>query len=179
MFTFVFIRLTCVNVNKINGIGSGEMYRKLFTDSSYDHRKVLNAPDVIKAISQLGYTYDDIANACGLSKTMISRWVDENNKSLPTKHQLTPMLKKVGAGRVICDVEVLSPAAKQYPPIFFIISVIICALILLVPLWWLLVEPCISDIETCGKLPWYEMISFGNHELRDKFEALQSCSAEN
>ncbi|MBE4111932.1 helix-turn-helix transcriptional regulator [Vibrio parahaemolyticus] len=119
MFTFVFIRLTCVNVNKINGIGSSEMYGKLFTDSSYDHRKVLNAPDVIKAISQLGYTYDDIADACGLSKTMISRWADKNNKSLPTKHQLTPMLRKIGAGRVICDVEVLSPAAKQYPPIFF------------------------------------------------------------
>ncbi|MDE1233390.1 helix-turn-helix domain-containing protein [Vibrio aestuarianus] len=153
------------------------MFGKLFTDNSYNHRKVLNAPDVIKAIKQLGYTYEEIADNCGVSKTMISRWGSEADKSLPTKQQLTPILKKVGAGRVMCDVEILSPAARQYPPIYNVIVISILALFVLVLVWWLVVEPCASNIAVCGKLPWYEMVSFGQNELKVKFEALQNCRA--
>jgi len=155
------------------------MVKKLFSDVSYDHRKVLNSADVIKAIKQMGYSYDDIAEICGVSKTMISRWGNVNSKDSPTKKQLQPILQKIGAGRVICDVEVLSPAARKYPPIYNVISVSLLSSFILLSIWVFFVETCVSNYEKCGALPWYEMVSFSQNELKLKIEALQSCGADN
>ena len=57
MFTFVFLMFIVVNVNKINMLG-GFVLKGGFEDNSYDQRKILNAPDVIKAIKQMGYSQD-------------------------------------------------------------------------------------------------------------------------
>jgi hypothetical protein len=153
--------------------------KKLFNDVSYDDRKVLNSVDVIKAIKQMGYSYDQIGKICGVSKTMISRWGNPNIKDSPTKKQLQPVLQKVGAGRVICDVEILSPAARKYPPIYNVISVLLFGSFILLCLWFSFVESCVSNYEKCGALPWYEMVSFSQNELKLKIEALQACSADN
>ncbi|HCE3221294.1 hypothetical protein HJ202_23985 [Vibrio parahaemolyticus] len=178
MFTFVFLMFTFVNVNKINMLG-GSVLKGIFEDKSYDQRKILNAPDVIKAIKQMGYSYDQIGDICGVSKTMVSRWGKHNDKSAPTKQQLLPILNEVGRGRIMCDVEVLSPAARQFPPIYSIASVTIALSFFLAIIWVLFIEPCSSNFEVCGKLPWYEKLTFGRDELKERLELIKQCGLVN
>ncbi len=178
MFTFVFLMFTFVNVNKINMLGDSVL-KGIFEDKSYDQRKILNAPDVIKAIKQMGYSYDQIGDICGVSKTMVSRWGKHNDKSAPTKQQLLPILNEVGRGRIMCDVEVLSPAARQFPPIYSIASVTIALSFFLAIIWVLFIEPCSSNFEVCGKLPWYEKLTFGRDELKERLELIKQCGLVN
>ncbi len=139
------------------------IFSDLFRDPCYDHRKVLNSEELIKVAQFMGYHYSDMAEVCGVSKTMISNWGNPNNAAKPTYSQLGPMFEKYGRGRFRYELEPLPAAAIEYKKydeyIVNVIQIGMC-LALLVFFWFISIKPCSDNWDECKELPWYRMGSF-------------------
>ena len=85
-------------------------------DNAYNHRKVENSEDIIKVAKHMGMTYQQIAEICSVSKTMVSHWGNIHKSDKPTLKQVTPLLEYCGKGRFKLELEPLSEAAISYPP---------------------------------------------------------------
>lgn len=152
---------------------------KLFRDSSYDHRKVLNCEDIIKTARQMNHTYDEIAELCNVSKTTISNWGNLNKADKPVYNQLKPMLTAYGRGRFKCQLEPLSPAAIEYKKIYqYIASLFFIAFIGAI-IWFVFWEPCESSWGKCKQLPWYKMPSYGMLEGTEEIKAFKDWKLNN
>lgn len=144
---------------------------KLVTrDRSYDQRKVLNSDELLKTAQHFGLTYDQIGKLCGVSKTMVSNWGNPNNKSLPSRSQIDPLLREMGYGRFDCKLEALSSYANEYPKgISSAIGIILICMMLIV-VWYLCWKPCTDNWEECSALPWYQMPIYVSYKTRQNIE---------
>lgn len=145
-----------------------------FRDSKYDHRKVTNASDVITVLNQMGVTGKEIAKVCDISTTIVSRWKSHHNPSLPSYHQIKPVLETFDVGgRIEIELEPVNKAARQYTPIvqFFIGSAAygsVCAIV-----WFMFIKPCADHWGECQQLPWYEMPVYKMKKNSETFKEMR------
>ncbi len=158
-------------------------FKKLFSidDGLFKRRKVENGPEVIHAVKAFsGYTSDELANLCDVSKTMISHWGNPSKpESQPTYLQIEPMLKKFGVGRFNVILEP-SPAAIQCNDRGAWLIALVVLILVILSLWFFSWKPCSDNWSQCKKLKWYEMPFYEPINLKEdiqefkKFKLLQN-----
>jgi len=146
------------------------MLDALTRDQSYDDRKVLNGADLIKTASQFGLNYDQIAELCGVSKTTISHWGNQDKQQLPRRSQVEKLLSRIGYGRFKCELEPLSEAAIKYRRGVSAIVACILLLMILGSVWYVAWKPCSDNWEECNALPWYERPLFIPYRIKQNIE---------
>jgi transcriptional regulator with XRE-family HTH domain len=145
-------------------------FKGLFRDTAYDHRKILNSEELIKIARQMGYTQIDIAEACNVSKTMISHWGNLNKSEKPTYTQLEPMMEKYGRGRFNVELEPLSTAAVEYRKFDLYLAQLLPFVFIFIAIWLLLYKPCSDNWDECRNLPWYKMPSYQAIKTNESIE---------
>lgn len=140
--------------------------------NSHKNRKVINSEAVILAAKQSGYKYEDIANLCGVSKTMVSNWGNGNLKQKPTYTQIEPLINKAGPGLFKVELEPLSTAAiaTRSNGILIWLMLILIVFLFLAFVWFTNGKPCYKNWNHCKQLKWYEILVYGNHQLKKELQ---------
>jgi hypothetical protein len=145
-------------------------FKYSFIETKYDSRKVENSVDIIKLASDMGYTYAKISKICGVSKPTISNWGNINKKDKPSVQQIRPLVEEMGAGRIPIKAEELPEAAREYPPFYSNLPLVVMVILALTILWLVIAQPCINDWGGCKKLPWYKMPTYISLKIKGRTE---------